>query len=57
MKLLRDHGWSVDRIEGSHHILTCPGREEVISIPVHSNKTLKTGLVYSILKVAGIKLD
>lgn len=57
IKLLRDHGWEVDRIEGSHHIMTHPGREEVIAVPVHAGKTLKTGMVYGILKVAGIKLS
>lgn len=57
IRLLRMHGWDVVRIEGSHHILTKPGREETISVPVHANQGLKTGMVRSILKIAGITVD
>jgi len=54
IRLLRQHGWTVERIEGSHHILSKPGREETISIPVHGNRTLKPGLIRHILKLADI---
>jgi len=36
-KLLEDHGWTFDRVSGSHHIFTKPDRIN-ISIPVHRNK-------------------
>lgn len=55
IKLLRTHGREVARIEGSHHILTKPGRDETLSVPVHGNESLKSGLVHSILRAAGIK--
>lgn len=55
IRLLRSYGWEVARTEGSHHILTKPGREETISVPVHGNESLKSGLVHSILRTAGIK--
>jgi predicted RNA binding protein YcfA (HicA-like mRNA interferase family) len=57
IRLLRAHGWEVVRIEGSHHILTKPGREETISVPVHGSHSLKTGMVQSILKTARISTD
>ncbi|USN99937.1 MAG: type II toxin-antitoxin system HicA family toxin [Phycisphaeraceae bacterium] len=36
-RLLQRHGWSLQRINGSHHIFTGPGRQP-ISIPVHRGK-------------------
>ncbi len=36
-KLLESHGWTLTRINGSHHIFTKPGRPNVI-IPVHRGK-------------------
>jgi len=52
--ILRHHGWSVDRIRGSHHIMTKEGRQEIITVPVHGNTPLKTGLLLSALRIAGI---
>lgn len=57
IRLLEEHGWRVARIEGSHHILTKPGREETLSVPVHGNRSLKAGLVHGVLKSAGVKLE
>ena len=55
LKLLRKYGWVVERFHGSHYdIHTKLGREEVVSVPVHGNKTLKTGMQREILEVAGI---
>jgi len=33
------------------------GRKERISVPVHKNKVLKTGLLKYLMKIAGIKKD
>jgi len=55
--LLERHGWRVERIEGSHHIMTRPGREETLSVPVHGNRSLKIGLTKAILKAAGISAE
>lgn len=54
IRLLEEHGWRVDRIEGSHHILTRAGREETISVPVHGNHSLKIGMIRAILRTAQI---
>jgi predicted RNA binding protein YcfA (HicA-like mRNA interferase family) len=53
-KLLEEHGWQLDRISGSHHIMIREGSRSV-PIPVHGSTDLPKGLVHGILKQAGIK--
>ena len=53
-KLLKDHGWVLDRISGSHHIMIKEG-ERSIPIPVHGKKDIPIGLSKRILKQAGIE--
>ncbi|MDR0303070.1 MAG: type II toxin-antitoxin system HicA family toxin [Treponema sp.] len=53
VKLLRKHGWIVDRIQGSHHIMLKNGM--AIPVPVHGNADLASGTLHSILKKAGLK--
>jgi len=33
-----DHGWMLDRIKGSHHIMSKEGEDAIPTIPVHGNK-------------------
>lgn len=53
VKLLMRHGWKLDRIQGSHHIVA--KGEKTITVPVHGNHDLKPGLLNAILKQAGLK--
>jgi predicted RNA binding protein YcfA (HicA-like mRNA interferase family) len=53
-KLLEQHGWSLLRVQGSHHIYGKPGSEVRISIPIHRNQSLKTGLLRHFMKMAGL---
>ena len=53
-KLLEKHGWCLDRISGSHHIMVYEGRQS-IPIPIHGATDLPKGLLNSILKQADIK--
>lgn len=53
-KLLEKHGWQLLRIRGSHHIYGKPNSIVRLSVPVHGNKPLKTGLLCHLLKMAGI---
>ena len=53
-KLLEKSGWSLLRIQGSHHIYGKSGNDARISIPVHKNQNLKTGLLRHFLKSAGL---
>jgi predicted RNA binding protein YcfA (HicA-like mRNA interferase family) len=53
-KLLKKNSWELKRIHGSHHIHTKTGKKERISLPVHGNKLLKTGLLKHLMKIAEI---
>jgi len=46
-------GWAVDRVNGSHHVLTAAGMA-TLSIPVHKGRTMKLGTIRGLLKAAGI---
>ena len=52
VKLLKENGWTVDRVKGSHHVMKKNGKTEII--PVH-NIDLPTGLANAILKRTGLK--
>lgn len=53
-RLLEQQGWELKRINGSHHIFVMQGRPERLCVPVQGNQPLKTGLLKSLLKTAGI---
>jgi predicted RNA binding protein YcfA (HicA-like mRNA interferase family) len=50
-------GWQLLRVAGSHHIYGKEGSVVRLSIPMHGNKPLKTGLVRHLLKLAEIGED
>lgn len=52
LKLLKQNGWKVKRIHGSHHILEKNGKHE--TIPIHG-KDVPTGLLNAILKRTELK--
>lgn len=51
--ILKEHGWTVDRVKGSHHIFIKPGKRS-IPVPIHGNKDLPKVLIKAILKQAEI---
>ena len=53
-KVLERRGWLLQRISSSHHIYSRPDRSDILSVPVHGNKTLKTGMQRAIMKQAGL---
>jgi predicted RNA binding protein YcfA (HicA-like mRNA interferase family) len=53
VKLLRDSGWTLDRISGSHHIMVKPG-QRAVPVPVHANRDIPKGLARAILRQAGV---
>ena len=53
-KVLEREGWSLLRIQGSHHIYGKQGSNVRLSVPVHSNQALKTGLLKHLMKLAGL---
>ena len=53
-KALEQRGWSLLRVNGSHHIYGKAGSNVRISVPIHGNKPLKIGLLRHLLKAASI---
>ena len=53
-KVLERHGWSLLRVQGSHYIYGKAGSEVRLSVPVHGNQALKTGLLRHLMKMAGL---
>jgi predicted RNA binding protein YcfA (HicA-like mRNA interferase family) len=51
---LEKHGWTLLRVQGSHHIYGKPGTAVRLSVPVHGNQPLKMGLLKYLLKTAGL---
>lgn len=51
-KVLERHGWSLLRVQSSHHIYGKQGSNVRLSVPVHGNQTLKTGLLKHLMKLA-----
>jgi predicted RNA binding protein YcfA (HicA-like mRNA interferase family) len=47
-------GWTLSRINGSHHIFVMQGRRERIVIPIHGSRPLKIGLLKSLMKIADL---
>ncbi len=55
---LKQAGFVVDRIVGSHHIMRHrdnPSR--FVTVPVHGGRDLKTGTLRSIIRQAGLSPD
>jgi len=53
-RVVEQHGWQLLRVNGSHHIYGKSGSIVRLSIPVHANRPLKSGLLRNMLKQAGI---
>ena len=51
---LKAAGWSLDRIHGSHHILTKGDR--AVPVPFHGSRDLGAGLLSAIQRQTGVKL-
>jgi predicted RNA binding protein YcfA (HicA-like mRNA interferase family) len=53
-RIVERHGWTLLRVTGSHHIYGRAGSIIRLSIPIHSNRPLKIGLLRHLLKHAGL---
>lgn len=51
---LKAEGWKLDRINGSHHIMTKEGK--AVPVPVHGSHDVGMGLVSTIARQTGVKL-
>jgi predicted RNA binding protein YcfA (HicA-like mRNA interferase family) len=54
-KVLEAKGWTLQRVRGSHQVYDHPNHPgTTVSVPVHGNKTLKTGTQKGIMKDSGL---
>ena len=51
---LKAAGWKLDRIHGSHHILTKDGG--AVPVPVYGSRDLGAGLIAALQRQTGVKL-
>ena len=51
---LRADGWQLNRINGSHHILTKGGA--AVPVPVHGSCDIGAGLLAAIQRQTGVRL-
>ena len=53
---LKAAGWTIDRINGSHHIMTKEGQPRAVPVPVHGRKDLGQALIKAIERQTGVNL-
>ena len=52
VRIIERRGWTLLRINGSHHIYGRIGSIVRLSVPIHGNKPLKTGMLRHLAKLA-----
>jgi predicted RNA binding protein YcfA (HicA-like mRNA interferase family) len=53
---LKQEGWTLIKINGSHHMMQNIELNKKVPIPVHSSRDIKIGTIKSIEKQTGVKL-
>jgi predicted RNA binding protein YcfA (HicA-like mRNA interferase family) len=53
-RIIERRGWALLRVSGSHHIYGKSGNVVRLSVPIHGNKPLKTGLLRHLAKLADL---
>jgi len=56
-RMIERRGWQLLRISGSHYIYGKSGSVVRLSVPIHGNRPLKTGLLRHLAKLAEIPDD
>ena len=54
--ILKNHGFRLDHVTGSHYIFYHPQKHKTVTAPFH-NRDIPKGTLLSILKQAGIDRD
>jgi predicted RNA binding protein YcfA (HicA-like mRNA interferase family) len=55
IKLIEADGWQLHSQKGSHQQYTHPTKKGRVTVPIHGSKDIKTAILQSILKQAGLK--
>ena len=53
-RVLEQRGWTLARINGSHHIYRHAATGQRTVVPVHGNQALKPGTLRAIMRDAGL---
>jgi predicted RNA binding protein YcfA (HicA-like mRNA interferase family) len=53
---LKAAGWTLARINGSHHLMEKAGMPRSVPVPVHGNKDIGSGLLAEIQRQTGVTL-
>jgi predicted RNA binding protein YcfA (HicA-like mRNA interferase family) len=53
-RMIERRGWQLLRVNGSHHIYGKAGSVVRLSVPIHGNRPLKSGLLRHLAKLADI---
>jgi predicted RNA binding protein YcfA (HicA-like mRNA interferase family) len=56
IRKLKQDGWVLSRVSGSHHVLRHATKHRRVVVPVHGNATLKVGTLASIIRQAGLNV-
>ena len=56
-RIIERRGWTLLRVNGSHHIYGKTGSIVRLSVPIHGSKPMKTGLLRHLAKLAGLSDD
>ncbi len=51
---LKAAGWALNRVHGSHHIMTKGG--QAVPVPVHGSRDVGAGLIAALQRQTGVKL-
>lgn len=57
LKIMKKDGWHEVRQSGSHIIMKHPSKPNLVTVPFHASKEVKTGTLRAILKMADIKTN
>ena len=55
-KLLKNNGWVLARVKGSHHHFKHPSIRSLVTLPFHGSKDLTQNVLNSISKASGMSL-
>jgi predicted RNA binding protein YcfA (HicA-like mRNA interferase family) len=56
-RIIEQRGWTLPRVNGSHHIYGKQGSAVRLSVPIHGSKPLKIGLLRHLTKLAKLSDD
>ncbi len=57
IRALSRAGFVLDRIVGSHHVMTNSATGRTVSVPLHGGRDLKLGTLKGIIEQAGLTID